>query len=89
MLLDDYDNIKKSNCPIAGAMTYYDTMLKGKTHWLVDEIKAEIPKDLLFKDVSGNRVPTEDFFVNRRSRLIAYFKAITASPSLTSTTTRY
>lgn len=82
MLLDDYDNIKKSNCPLSNAVKFYDVMLNGSTHWLIEEIKSDIANSALFKSAKGYKVPKEDFFIGRRSRLIGYFKALVSSPTI-------
>lgn len=89
MLLDDYTNIKKNNCPICQSMNYYDVMLNGNIHWLVEEIKGDINDNSLFDDSAGHRIPKEDFFVVRRSRLISYFEAIVKSPSYDTKKVKY
>lgn len=89
MLLDDYNNIKKSNCPVANAMTYYETMLNGNTHWLIEEIKTDIANKIVFEDVAGFVVPKEEFFVDRRNRLITYFKSLATGSTFDQTKVKY
>ena len=70
-------------------MNYYDVMLNGNIHWLVEEIKGDINDNSLFDDSAGHRIPKEDFFVVRRSRLISYFEAIVKSPSYDTKKVKY
>lgn len=89
MLLDDYTNMKKSNCPASQALEHYNKMLNGNTHWLVEEIKSDINNEELFDDSTGYKLPKEEFFVVRRSRLISYFKALVACPSYDTEEVKY
>lgn len=89
MLLDDYTNIKKSNCPVCKATNYYDVMLNGNIHWLIEELKFDIEDKSLFDDSTGYNLPKEDFFIVRRGRLISYFKALLECPSYDTNKVKY
>ena len=90
MILDDYHNIKKSNCPLFKSMDYYDEMLAGKNHWLVDEVKNDLSSGKNFDTIaSGDKVPKEEFFIERRNRLIAYFDAIVNASTFDTSSVKY
>lgn len=77
MILDQPSNNSKDNVPLQKALGFYDGF---SNHWLVAEIKE------LLEDESNHKkfmigteeilVPKEKFFVDRKNRLKAYFKAI-------------
>ncbi len=76
MLLDDYNNIKKSNGRFENAMRYYDKMFNGISHWMIEDIKAAFSDSELVIEEEGHKIPTEKFFQQRREQLCKYFKAI-------------
>lgn len=77
MILDQPSNNSKDNVPLQKALRFYNGI---NNHWLVTEIQE------LLEDESNHRkfligteeilVPKEKFFVDRKNRLKAYFKAI-------------
>ena len=70
MILDFKDNNDKNNKPLAEAISYYDKM---DPSWLVDDIK-EMIKDKKYFDLN-NKVPKDEFFIERSNQLNAYFKS--------------
>ena len=78
MILDSDNNNKKNNVPLQGALKFYDDFCKN--HWLIQEIKDMLMSESfsITKTIDGETVhiPKEDFFNERRKRLICYFKAI-------------
>ena len=76
MLLDDYNNIKKSNGRFENAMEYYDSMFNNVSHWMIEDIKAAFLDPELVIEEEGHKIPTEKFFQQRREKLCRYFKAI-------------
>ena len=76
MLLDDYNNIKKSNGRFENAMEYYDSMFNNVSHWMIEDIKAALLDPELVIEEEGHKIPTEKFFQQRREKLCRYFKAI-------------
>ena len=82
MILDKGYNIKKSNkCLEEGLDRYiknYTVGEKGNCHWIVNEI-IELLKEYHIDVPKGKRtikVPTIDFFNERKKRLINYFKQV-------------
>lgn len=78
MILDSDNNNEKDNKPLAEAMIYYERMCTG--HWL--NTMTERLLETYHKDVNIDgeifRVPTEQFFRERASRLRLYFEKIVA-----------
>lgn len=77
MILDNKDNNDKNNQPLEIALKYYDKMTKD--HWLISEVRDMLMNDKYSKVCIGEsqyHVPKEEFFVERRNRLTAYFMAM-------------
>lgn len=78
MMILDSDNNEKDNKPLAEAMIYYEKMCTG--HWLntmTESLLEMYHKDVLI-DGEVFKVPTEQFFHERASRLRLYFERIVA-----------
>lgn len=78
MILDSDNNNEKDNKPLAEAMIYYEKMCTG--HWLntmTESLLEMYHKDVLI-DGEVFKVPTEQFFHERASRLRLYFERIVA-----------
>lgn len=75
MIMDDEDNNDKNDLPLYIAIDYYDKMAPG--HWLIEEIKDMLKDDAYTSEIiSGTakcRVPKEEFFLERKNRLLKYF----------------
>lgn len=76
MILDGENNNEKNNKPLAEAIGYYENMCAG--HWL--NMLTTTMLNMYHKDVSiaGSmfKVPTEQFFYERGSKLRTYFEKI-------------
>ena len=76
MILDGDNNNEKNNKPLAEAIGYYENMCAG--HWL--NMLTTTMLNMYHKDVSiaGSmfKVPTEQFFYERGSKLRTYFEKI-------------
>ena len=78
MILDSDNNNEKNNKPLAEAMGYYEDMCKG--HWLngfTTTMLNDYHKNVSIDGVEF-KVPTEQFFNERGSRLRTYFEKIIA-----------
>ncbi len=76
MILDQDDNNNKNDLPLYRALSYYDSMCPNG-HWMIEEIKTLINSDSdCFREVNGSHVPTEMFFIKRRTRLVKYCKGL-------------
>lgn len=89
MLLDDYNNNKKSNGRFEDAMGYYDCMFSGISHWMIEDIKNAFSDSRLFNEIEGHKIPTEKFFQQRREKLCRYFKAILSAERYDATEIKY
>lgn len=72
MILDKTPNIKKADDPLICGLRYYAGYAN---HWMLVEINEMIKDNRYFV----NGVPTDEFFEERRRRLIAYIKAVLVS----------
>lgn len=89
MILDSDNNNFKNNIPLVDAMFFYDNMLSGSKHWLIDEIKDDIVSEKGFIHVNQRLVPEEQFFVDRKARLLNYFKALLSATSVDTNSVKY
>ena len=77
MILDSKDNNNKDNRPLEMALEFYDNM--SPHHWMIEEVRELLQDDRYSKSEGGSvkyRVPVEEFFTERRNRLLKYFTAI-------------
>ena len=77
MILDSKDNNNKDNRPLEMALEFYDNM--SPHHWMIEEVRELLQDDRYSKSEVGSvkyRVPVEEFFTERRNRLLKYFTAI-------------
>ena len=72
MILDRNPNIKKADDPLIAGLRYYSGY---SNHWMLTEITT-MQKD---KKYFIHDVPTDEFFEERRRRLIDYIKAVLVS----------
>lgn len=71
MILDQPDNIEKSNAPLYKALKYYEDIRKS---WLVEDIANMINDEAYFNH--DKKIPKEDFFIFRSTQLKQYFAAL-------------
>lgn len=79
MLLDKSQNVKKSDDYLEHGLTYYkNQQVAGVTHWLINEIDSLLNKHNKVIKVNNStvKVPTIDFFNERKKKLIDYFKLV-------------
>ncbi|MDD7349635.1 MAG: DUF262 domain-containing protein [Clostridiales bacterium] len=77
MLLDNSNNNSKDNCRFEDAIKHYEKMFGGNVkHWLIQEIEDAFQDESLIQEVEGHKIPTEEFFIQRRNSLIGYFKSL-------------
>nr|MBP3597975.1 DUF262 domain-containing protein [Eubacterium sp.] len=78
MILDDKNNVFKNNKPLYDALGDYNNMCTK--HWLIEEVKELLDSNMYSRTVkiinTDFRVPNEEFFTERRTRLKKYFKAM-------------
>ena len=76
MILDDENNNNKNNKPLSEALQYYEKMCKD--HWLNKETKELLDNYHNDVQIGADKfpVPTEQFFSERRARLMFYFEKI-------------
>lgn len=77
MILDQPSNNSKDNVPLQKALGFYSGF---SNHWLVAEIEELLEEEDNHKKFAVGTeeilVPKEKFFIDRKNRLKAYFKAI-------------
>lgn len=60
------------------AIKFYDGMISN--HWLICEVKEMLDDDRYSRkkqiDMHLYRVPRDEFFINRKHRLISYFETL-------------
>ena len=87
MIMDEENNNNKNNQPLVFALEYYDNM--SPKHWMITEVRDMLRNDEYSKKVCvGNSeyyVPKENFFVERKNRLLKYFKAMLVNRTLDDT----
>lgn len=78
MILDSDNNNNKNNRPMQMAIKFYDGMISN--HWLICEVKEMLGDDRYSRkkqiDMHLYRVPRDEFFINRKHRLISYFETL-------------
>ncbi len=87
MIMDEENNNNKNNQPLEFALEYYDNM--SPNHWMITEVRDMLKNDEYSKKVcvgtSEYYVPKENFFVERKNRLLKYFKALLVNRTLDDT----
>ena len=87
MIMDEENNNNKNNKPLVFALDYYDNM--SPNHWMITEVKDMLKNDEYSRRVcvgtSECYVPKENFFVERKNRLLKYFKALLVNRTLDDT----
>ncbi len=78
MIMDRADNNEKNNLPLQDALRFYEAMAPG--HWMITEVKELLNDDSFAEKIQiANevyRVPRDEFFIERRARLLKYFSAL-------------
>lgn len=86
MILDQTANNSKKNMPLQKALGFYNDF---SSHWLVTEIEKLLEDEANHKKFLIGKeeilVPEETFFMDRKNRLKAYFKAILHNTNITNT----
>lgn len=87
MIMDQENNNNKNNKPLQFALEYYDDM--SPNHWMITEVRDMLKNDEYSRKVcvgtSEYYVPKENFFVERKNRLLKYFKALLVNRTLDDT----
>lgn len=87
MIMDEENNNNKNNKPLVFALDYYDNM--SPNHWMITEVRDMLKNDEYSRKecvgTSEYYVPKENFFVERKNRLLKYFKALLVNRTLDDT----
>lgn len=78
MIMDQKDNNDKKNLSLQDALPLYRKM--ASNHWMIQEVEAMLQNENFANQVSiageAHYIPKEEFFNERRVRLLKYFNAL-------------